>query len=169
MTTELQTRKHPSDPWPDLDQLFDGLRQRFFDPWGAPAWGASLRAFEPTTDSVPFRLARTDVADTGPAYRVTAEIPGIPKESLDIRVRGSSVEIRGETARDSKDAKESKKSDETYVHRERAYAGFYRSLELPEPVVAADAKAKVEDGVLVLELPKVHPTPSDAEVKVPVQ
>ncbi|HYA54299.1 MAG TPA: Hsp20/alpha crystallin family protein, partial [Thermoplasmata archaeon] len=66
-------------------------------------------------------------------------------------------------------ATESEQKEEHYLHRERTFAGFYRAFELPEPVVAAQAKAKVVNGVLELELPKESPTPSPEEVKVSVE
>lgn len=64
---------------------------------------------------------------------------------------------------------EIRKKEEHYVHRERSYAGYYRAFELPEPVQAADAKAKVVNGLLELKLPKETPTPSEKEVKVSVE
>ncbi len=160
-TNEIQTPETTSEPWTDLDRAFDAIRSRVFDAFGLPTFGALTY---PTLERGPagFRPARTDVSDTGTSYRIVAEVPGIPKENLDIRVRGSSVEIRGETTRSSSE------KDAEIVHQERAYAGFYRSLELPEEVLAAEAKAKVEHGVLELELPKRTPTPSPAEVKVRV-
>ncbi len=162
MTKEIEPRESPPDPWTDFDRAFDRMRRRFDDAWGVPPFGTAFLPLESGT-TPRFRPARTDVSDTGTAYKVVAEIPGVPKERLDIRVRGSSVEIRGETS------EEKGEDGEEFVHRERSYAGYYRSLELPEPVVAADAKAKVENGLLELELPKQHPTPSPAEVKVAVE
>ena len=141
----------------DLDRAFEELSARFFEPFGLyPTFGAvrSGGAF--------LRPARTDVSDTGSAYRIVAEIPGIPKEKLDVRVRGSTVEIRGEQGT------ETSENGASYVHRERLYQGYYRALELPEPVVATEAKAKVVDGLLELELPKQHPSPSPDEVRVPL-
>jgi len=152
MTNEIQSRES-YEPWSDFDPVFDALRRAWAEPFG-------ILPFE--TESG-LRAPRMDVTDTGSAYKVVAEIPGIPKEQLDIRVRGTSVEIRGETKSET-DAK-----DEHYLRRERTYAGYFRALELPEPVVAAEAKATVANGLLELELPKQNPTPSEAEVKVPVQ
>jgi HSP20 family protein len=155
MTQQIEKRDRRPDVWTDLDRAFSELSARFFEPFGLGPLAPSVRS-----DGALFRPARTDVVDTGSAYRIVAEVPGIPKEKLDIRVRGSTVEIRGE----SSEERESK--DDLFVHRERAYQGYYRSLELPETVVAADAKAKVENGLLELELPKQHPTPTADEVKV---
>ena len=105
---------------------------------------------------------RTDVTDTGSAYRITAEVPGIPKDRFDIRIHGSSVEIRAEqeTAHEERTA--------GFLRRERYSQGYYRTLELPGPVVADRATARVENGVLELELPKQAPRPGDGEVRVRV-
>ena len=157
MTNELASKEPSADLWTELDRAFQEMGARLFDPLGLSPLATAVRS-----DGALFRPARTDVTDTGASYRVVAEVPGIPKEKLDIRVRGSTVEIRGEQAEEKAESKAS------YVHRERAYRGYYRTLELPGAVVAADAKAKVEDGLLELELPKQHPTPSSDEVKVRV-
>jgi HSP20 family protein len=154
MTNEIQTESQSPATTDDFLSAFDQMRQRFFGAFGLPTNGGELAYLWP---------ARTDVTDTGAAYRLVAEIPGIPKDKLDIRVRGTSVEIRGESTAE----KEEKAQD--YLLRERRSAGFYRTVELPEAVVAAEAKAKVENGLLELELPKLNPTPSPDGVKVAVQ
>jgi len=156
MTSEIQKQESQADPWSDLDRAFDAMQRRFAESFG-------ILPFGPFESEPGFRAPRTDVTDTGTAYKVVAEIPGIPKEKLDIRVRGATVEIRAEHEA------EKEEKEERYLRRERTYSGYYRAFELPEPVVAADAKAKVQDGVLELELPKQTPTPSEEEVKVSVQ
>jgi HSP20 family protein len=147
-------------PWADLDTVWDELRSHFFDSFGfLPFPNAS----EESSKELAPRRPRTDIQDTGAAYKIVAEIPGIPKDRLEIRVKGSQVEIRAE----NETTTESK--DQPFVHRERSYRGFYRSFELPEPVVASEAKAHLDQGVLELSLPKQSPTPSPEEVKVAVQ
>lgn len=158
MTKEIEKKDRQVDLWSDLDRAFSELSSRVFDPFGFAGPAPSVRS-----NGAVFRPARTDVSDTGSAYRIVAEIPGIPKEKLDVRVRGASVEIRAEHESET-DAKE-----ERFLRRERTYSGFYRALELPEPVVATQAKAQVVDGLLELELPKQTPTPSEDEVKVSVK
>lgn len=157
MTKAIQPRKEPTDAWSDLDRRLAELRSRFFEPFGEWPFG--------TTDEEGrlFRPARADVTDTGTGFKVVAEIPGIPKDKLDIRVRGALVEIRGEAAQ------ETEEKHGEFLQHERRYSGYYRALELPEPVVATEAKAKVENGLLELELPKLHPSPSPEEVRVTVR
>ena len=162
MTREIQKKETTSDPWTDIDRVFDEMRNRLSEVWDLRPFGSLFAPVE-RFDSGFFRAARTDVTDSGTAYKIVAEVPGIPKEKLDIRVRGTSVEIRGESS-----ASTASKEAE-YVHRERTYTGYFRRLELPEPVVATEAKAKVENGLLELELPKQHPSPSSAEVKIAVE
>ncbi|MCI4350173.1 MAG: Hsp20/alpha crystallin family protein [Thermoplasmata archaeon] len=147
-----------ADDASDLDRLFASVRGRFLNAFGLRPW-----TFVEYDDGTPFlRAARADIVDTGKSYQVVAEIPGIPKDRLDIRVKGTSVQIRAEQA----EAKESKETE--FLHRERTFQGFYRDFELPEPVIASAATAKFENGLLELDLPKEHPTSDPVEVKVPV-
>jgi len=155
MTSEIQPRESRADPWTEIDRAFDAMHREF-------AQSLGLVPFGPFEMDRTLRTPRTDVTDTGEAYKVVAEIPGIPKEKLDIRVRGTSVEIRGENETQTEE------KQKQYLHRERTYAGYYRALELPEPVVASKANAKVVNGLLELELPKQTPTRAEPEVKVSV-
>ncbi|HYA71426.1 MAG TPA: Hsp20/alpha crystallin family protein [Thermoplasmata archaeon] len=155
MSTEIQERESYADPWSDFDRAFDAMQRRLAESFG-------ILPFGPFETEPGLRAPRMDVTDAGTAYKVVAEIPGIPKEKLDIRVRGPVVEIRAEHEANTEE------KQERFLRRERTYAGYYRALELPEPVVATEAKANVVNGLLELELPKQHPTPSEAEVKVSV-
>jgi HSP20 family protein len=160
MTDTEIVPKPTQDPWTDLENVFDELRNRFFAPFGTFSLPrvATLSAFPLAT-----RVPRTDIQETEDAYKIVAEIPGIPKERLEISVKGANVEIRAENETTS----ESK--GQAYVHRERSYHGFFRSFELPEPVIGSDAQAKLENGVLELTLPKQAPKPTAKEVKVKVK
>jgi HSP20 family protein len=158
MTTEIQERATQIDPWTDFERSFEDLRSRVF---GALGYGLPAFLGEPVEPG--WQPARLDVTDSGTAFQIVAEVPGIPKEKLDIRVRGGRVEIRGEhtTSTETKDGP-------AVLRRERTYAGYYRSVELPEPVVAADAKVKLENGLLELTLPKETPSPAEGEVRIPI-
>jgi HSP20 family protein len=162
MATETQNKTNPPESATELDVVLNDLGQRFYEAFGFRPWGSIWTAEPSATPAL--RPARTDVTDTGASFRIVAEIPGIPKDALEIHVRGQNVEIRGESTQEKKE-----NPTEEFVHRERTHVGFFRAVELPEPVLANDAKAKVENGVLELELPKQHPTVPDTDVKVAVQ
>jgi len=159
MTTEIQPKESRIDPWTDFDRAFEEMRDEFL---GAFGFAIPRPASAPAAKSPGLRAARADVTDLGKSFQIVAEIPGIPKDQLDIRVRGNLVEIRGEHATETKESKKQ------YVYRERTSAGYYRQVELPEPVVASKVTAKLENGLLELDLPKEHPVPAPEEVKVAV-
>ncbi len=154
-------RRTPA-PVQDFDSVFDALWNRAHAVFGVlPFEGTS---FAPWTENGSFfRATPTDVVDTGKAYQIKAEVPGLAKDQIDIRVTGNLVEISGENA-----SEKAEKSPE-YVHRERFVTRFHRAFELPEPIVADQAKAQVVNGVLELELPKQKPAPQPAETKVKVE
>jgi len=161
-STDLTTTRAGPTYWTEFDRWFDDLPMRLAEAWGAP-FGPFESPVRTAPGALGRRVPRLDVADLGPSYAITAEVPGIPKDRLDIRVRGASVEIRGDVT----ETKEEKEPE--FLHRERRVRGFYRALELPEPVIGQDAKARLVDGILHLELPKEHPAPSPAEVRLRVE
>ncbi len=147
-------------PWTEFDRAFEEMRSRFND------WFRGFADFPEVSgdgSKAPLRLARADIAETPNAYKIIAEVPGIPKDRVDIRIRGSTVEIRG----DVEESKESREGE--YLHQERSRTGFFRRFELPENVKAAEAKAHVKDGLLELELPKETPAPAADEVRVAIE
>lgn len=145
----------------DFDQAFEALWNRATTALGLlPLEGA----FVPSTPyGRLFRTAPTDVVDNGTAYQIRADVPGLSKDQIDIRVTGNLVEISGENK------SERNQTSPGYLQRERVFTSFHRAFELPEPVVADHAKAQVLNGVLELELPKQKPTPAPTETKVKVQ
>ena len=155
-STEIATHPRTEALW-DFDRVFDDLSRRISSAFGFVPFGP-LRA----SGLSGYRAAPVDVKDTGKAYVVLAEVPGIPKDRLDIRVRGSLVEIRADN-----ETSEEKKQD-GYLRQERSYQGFYRAFELPEPVMGEKANAHVKDGGLELELPKQNPSPAPEGTRVKV-
>jgi HSP20 family protein len=161
--TQDLARRSEGDLRSGFDRMFDDLWERFTSSFGAHPFGTEWFGLVPTGESRFLRSAPADIVDTGKSYKVTAEVPGIPKDRIDIRVRDSSVEIRAEG--DS----ESKSDSDGFLRRERRYSGFYRALELPESVVPGEAKARVENGLLELELPKANPEPTPTETKIRIE
>jgi HSP20 family protein len=146
----------------DFDQVFEALWNRANTAFGLLPFERS--AFAPWSQARSlFGTTPTDIVDTGKAYQIKAEVPGIAKDQIQIRVKGNFVEISGEN--------KTEKTDDSagYLQQERVYTGFHRAFELPEQVVADKAKAQIVNGVLELELPKVTPTPESAETQVKVE
>jgi HSP20 family protein len=90
----------------------------------------------------------SDVVETDDAIVITAELPGVKDEDIEISVHRGILEIRGERRREEEVRKEG------YVHRERSYGGFRRSFRLPEGTREEDIHAATSYGVLKVTLPK---------------
>jgi HSP20 family protein len=88
-----------------------------------------------------------NVTKEGDSYVVTAEIPGMQAENLDIKVEGETLTIKGERR------PENVGEGVSYHRKERATGTFQRSLTLPSSVEPDGVKANYEDGVLTITLP----------------
>lgn len=92
---------------------------------------------------------RIDVSEADGAYAVKAEIPGVRKEDLDVRIDGNQVTISAEVKNDREE-----KSGARVLRSECKYGFASRSFTLAENVDETKADAKYKDGVLQLTLPK---------------
>ncbi len=81
---------------------------------------------------------------------ITAELPGIAPEDLDISVVGDTLTVSGERK------PEELKEGETYHRRERGYGKFSRAFQLPFEVEADKVSATFKNGVLHITLPRAE-------------
>jgi HSP20 family protein len=93
-----------------------------------------------------------NVREEGDAYVITAALPGVRPEDVQIEATGNTVSISGETS-DEREVDEG-----SYVRRERRFGRFIRVLELPVEIDADKAEANFEHGVLTLRIPKSEAT-----------
>jgi HSP20 family protein len=91
-----------------------------------------------------------DIHEKDNAIVLSAELPGMAMEDIDVEVHGGVLTIRGEKKFEN-EAKE-----ENYHIVERQYGSFERSFTLPTTVNADDVKAAYKAGVLEVTLPKVE-------------
>lgn len=90
-----------------------------------------------------------NVFNDGEDFVVTAELPGVRKEDLDIQVRADTVRIQGK--------KSVAYPEGASVHRRERSAGqFDRTITLPAQLDAAKVTAEYRDGVLTLRLPRAE-------------
>ena len=92
---------------------------------------------------------KVDVAERNGAYTVTAELPGIKKDDIQVTIDGAQVTLAAEVKREREASQ-----DERLLHTERVFGKVSRSFTLPQEVDEAKAEAKFRDGVLELTLPK---------------
>ena len=91
-----------------------------------------------------------DVAETDEEVVITAELPGVKQDDVDITITDDILTLKGEK-------KEEKEVNEKNYHRiERCYGSFQRSIRLPVGVQADKVKASYKDGVLRIVAPKIE-------------
>jgi HSP20 family protein len=95
------------------------------------------------------RSPALDVAESDLAYRVKLDVPGVKKENVKVTIDGRRVSVQAESASEAE-----QKEGDRIVYRERSISSYSRSFTLPVEVDQASASAKLEDGVLALDLPK---------------
>jgi HSP20 family protein len=103
-----------------------------------------------------------DIAETDNEVVVTAELPGIKQDDVDITITDDVLTLKGEK-------KEEKEVKEKNYHRiERSYGSFQRSISLPAGVQADKAKATYKDGVLHITVPKAEEA-KPKQIKIDVE
>ena len=136
MTMTNLTRYNPLGEAVSLRQAMDRLfEDSFVTPWrtlAGSAWPA------------------IDVHETPDAVVVTAALPGLKPEEVEITVTGQTLTLRGEF-----------KADESvdrgqYLYQERRYGAFHRQIQLPVRIQSDRAEASFENGVLTLHIPKAE-------------
>ena len=92
---------------------------------------------------------KVDVAEKNGGYLVTAELPGVRKEDIQLTIDGAQVTLAAEVKREKEAAE-----GERVLHTERAYGKVSRSFTLPQEIDESAAQARFADGLLELTLPK---------------
>lgn len=90
-----------------------------------------------------------DIKASDEAYQITALLPGLKPEDVNIQITSETISLQGEfqSGRDEKDA---------YLLTERPSGKFYREFSLPDQLDAAKAEANMTDGVLTIVIPKAE-------------
>ena len=115
-----------------MDQVFNDayLRGRDYRQQ-VPAWQLPLDAYA-----------------TEDAIVLTADVPGLKPEELEVTLEGGTLTIRGEL--------KNRPEDRNYLLRERATGRFERVMTINTPIDNGKVEATFEDGVLTLTLPKAE-------------
>jgi HSP20 family protein len=136
-------------PFLELRRATDRLFDDFFKSFRWPM--AERRGpWDLTADLFHTDWPRVDMDETDEEIRITAELPGVEKDSIDILMTDDRVTIQGE-----KKGQEEKKG-RGYHRLERSYGSFQRSFHLPCEVVTDRVDASFKDGVLTVILPKAE-------------
>lgn len=140
------------------DNFFDSfareMERMMTRPWSYPMDWKLPSMFEARD----MRMALYELVDRGDKYELQVEVPGIEKEKIDVKATKYSVEVSG------KHSEKTEEKSKKYLYSERIFRSFYRTVPLPEEIVPSKVAAKVENGILKVDLPKKTPTKTEGEV-----
>lgn len=143
-------RPWAADPWRELDALRREMDTLFHRAGGAPWTNRARGVFPPV-----------NLYETAEDYVLTAELPGVEPDDIQVSLEGSVITLRGERKIDYSD------EEDANLHRTERQAGnFRRAFELPAAIEADKVEAVHRNGVLMLRLPK---TPEQQPRQISVQ
>ena len=141
----------------DLDKVFDNFRRDFEQ---------LLTPFAPRS-SFPNVFQSSSMAcnlvDEGDRFVITTDMPRIKREEINLNVGDDYIEISA----DHKESEEEKKKK--YVRKEQSEISVHRRMSLPERVKSSDVKARLDNGVLTIDIPKEQPTPQPKSTKIEIE
>jgi HSP20 family protein len=146
--SEKSVQVEPSralSPFEDMERWFEDMLGRPFPFLDLRSWPRFHRWNE--VDQV---RASADLFDDGENVVLRVELPGIKKDEIEVTVTADLVTISGEKKKEEK----VKKKD--YYRLECSSGSFTQSFRLPTGVMTDKAKAKFEDGVLSVRIPKTE-------------
>lgn len=144
-----------------FDDIFEGFRKDMEDALFFPRWNFLDRRNELVSD-LETRLPLCDMEDLGDKYEVTLETPGIPKDKITVKAGTNYIDLSGENE------KKTEEKRKNYLYNERSYSSIRRRISTPEEIDPSKIDAKMENGVLHIQVPKKTPT-QNKETKVEVK
>ena len=126
-----------------------------FDDWfGFDDFGRDMdRMMKPLYGKHGKDVMKTDVKEQDGSYEVDIDLPGFKKEDVSVKLENGCLTVTASKGLD----KDEQKEDSGYIRRERWSGSCSRSFYVGENVRPEDIKAKMEDGILHLTMPKEQP------------
>lgn len=135
-----------------LSELMTDPFDAFFDAAAAPM--QAMQKMSPT-------LMRTDIKETDGGFELVIDLPGFKKDDVQAELKDGQLTITAQTQSESED----KDEEGTYVRKERFSGKCSRTFFVGEDIEEDDIKAKFEDGVLKIAVPKKQEQPKLEEKK----
>jgi HSP20 family protein len=144
-------RWNPRRSLTDLHREID----RFFEDW---PWPLSRREHEPASER--HWAPTVDIVEKDDAFLVTAELPGMKMEDIDIELSNDALTIKGQRKFEHEEKKDN------CVRIERQYGSFQRTFTVGVPIQGDKVEATYKDGLLTVTLPKAEEIkPKKVQVK----
>lgn len=113
-----------------------------------------------TGQPAPAMIPNIDVLEDDAGITIYADLPGVPKDKLSLRIEGETLQIEGEMVSDAPDGMEA-------IYAEVRVPRYRRAFTLSRELDTEKINASLKEGVLSLRIPKTeHAQPRRIEVKV---
>ena len=111
------------------------------------------------TQPAPAMIPNVDVVEDDAGITIYADLPGVPKDKLSLRIEGETLQIEGELVSDAPEGMEP-------IYAEVRVPRYRRAFTLSRELDTEKINASLKDGVLALRIPKAeHAQPRRIEVK----
>jgi len=124
--------------------MFSNLNQ-MIDQWLAFEQKSQTATSEPWTFSTTRKTPKINLYEADDKVVLTAELPGLQKAEIDLKVQGNSLIISSTPA-------ENEEKPETYIYRERGLTAFNREIKFGFDIDAEQVEAQFENGILTVTL-----------------
>jgi len=157
-------RENPFSLFQEMEQLSDSIQNAFFNDW----WPFSRRQYRPLSliirdDEPIFRTPLANISESEKSFEISAELPGLEKDDIELTIQDGMLEIKGERKEEKKEEKEGQ-----LVRREYHSSSYYRAFNLPEHIDESKIEANLEKGILKVNIPKVEP-PKPEKKKIDIK
>jgi HSP20 family molecular chaperone IbpA len=134
-----------------LDDMFDSFDHVF---------GNGVNKINALTTSM-----KTDVKETDSSFELDVNMPGYKKEDIKMSVKDGYLTISASTSKND----DKKDEDGKYIRKERSYGSCSRSFYVGEDISKEDVKAKLEDGILHISVPKKEPVKKEEDFFIDIE
>ena len=138
-----------SSPFALMDRMSDEMERMFdrvFSEVGLTPGDRMARNLMTSGGKELSWIPRTETVQKGDQFIVRAELPGLKKDDVQVDLGENALTIRGERREEHHEERQG------YFHSEREYGQFYRTIPLPEGVIAESARASFRNGVLEITM-----------------
>ena len=139
--------------------LVPARRNDFFSDFLSDPFDLGFFGGRPQKQPIP-AMMKTDIKETDKAYELEIDLPGFKKENVHAELKDGYLTVNASTERSTED----KSEDGTYLRKERFTGSCSRSFYVGDEISEDDIRAKFEDGILKITVPKKElPAPEETK------
>lgn len=111
------------------------------------------------------QVMKTDVHEHDDHYEIVIDLPGFKKDQINLELQNSYLNVSAAKGLD----KDEKSKEGTLIRQERYAGAMQRSFYVGNAVTESDVKAKFEDGVLSINVPKAEPKKTEGHKYIAIE